>query len=253
MICSLLALRTLGQKPIKSISVNEKIVFATVDRPGDLYLLLNNGHIQKFDVEGNLAGAYKGAMHPTLFDARDGSRLFAYFRNGQEYAYLSPSFELTARHSLDPSWAINPWLVCASGDHNIWILDAADKTIKRINTTTSGIEVEIVLADVSDESPLTYMREYQGFLFLLDANNGIRIFSSMGKPLKMVGPAGLKAFNFFGEELYYLLNGKLMLFNLFTAQTRTIPVPKKEGFMLMTDTRLFSADGMKADIFTFAQ
>ncbi|MEJ7646813.1 MAG: hypothetical protein WKF87_19610 [Chryseolinea sp.] len=247
-LCSLLTLPTLGQKAIKVFSVHREVVFATVDRPGDLYLVMGDGQIQKFDVDGNLLSEYKVSPAPALFDARDGARLFAYFRKEQHYAYLSPSFEITARHAVDPSFAVKPWLVCASGDHNIWILDEVDNSIKRINNTTSGVEVEITLPDGSDNSRLTYMREYQGFLFLLDLDKGIRVFSSMGKPLMTLGYPGLTSFNFFGEELYFAEGNNLKLFNLFTAEKRDIPIARSGDIILMTDIRLFSIQGSKVEI-----
>jgi len=252
LFCSLLSLTTIGQKAIKSFSVDREVVFATVDRPGDLYLVLGDGQIQKYDVDGNLLSEYKVSPTPTLFDARDGSRLFAYFRRDQQYAYLSPSFEITARHAVDPSFAIKPWLVCASGDHNIWILDESDNSIKRINNTTSGVDVEITLPGGSDKTRLTYMREYQGFLFLLDLDKGIRVFSSMGKPLMTLGRPGLTSFNFFGEELYFVEGKNLKLFNLFTAEKRDMPIAKSADIVLMTDTRLFSIQGSKVEITTLS-
>lgn len=245
-----LSLTATAQK-IKRIDAADTIVFATVDRPGDLYIVTNRARIQKFSADGNLISEYKAGPAPTLFDARDGSRLFAYFRNDQQYAYLNPAFEVTAKHAVDPSLAIKPWLVCASGDHNIWILDAEDKSIKRVNVATSGVDAEIRLTDVSGEQRLTYMREYQGFLFLLDLDKGIRVFSSMGKPLMVLGSPGLKSFNFFGEELYYAAGNRLILFNLFNAQTRELPLAKKSEIILMTDIRLFYLQGSTIEIQSF--
>ncbi len=245
-----LAAGTVAQKTLKSLTLIDKTVFATVDRPGDLYIVSKGGRIQKFNVDGTLISEYKTGPAPTLFDARDGARLFAYFRDDQYYAYLNPSFDVTAKHAIDPALTIKPWLVCASGDHNIWILDGEDKSIKRINNTTSGVDVDIRL-DFSDKFRLTYMREYQGFLFLLDLDEGIRIFSNMGKPLMTLGYPGLASFNFFGEELYYVVGNNLRLFNLFTAHTREIPLAKGGEFVLMTDVRLFSVLGNKAEILTF--
>ncbi len=28
---------------------------------------------------------------------------------------------------IDSAFVIDPWLACSSGDHNIWVLDAADQ------------------------------------------------------------------------------------------------------------------------------
>ena len=79
-----------AQKKITTRSVNESIVYATVDRPGDLYIVTGSGQIQKFDKDGKVASVYKNNPSPTLFDPRDGSRLFAYFRSDQHFSFLNP-------------------------------------------------------------------------------------------------------------------------------------------------------------------
>ena len=81
----LLSTSAFAQKKLTTRSVNESIVYATVDRPGDLYIVTSSGQIQKFDKDGKVASVYKNNPSPTLFDPRDGSRLFAYFRSDQHF------------------------------------------------------------------------------------------------------------------------------------------------------------------------
>jgi len=236
-----------AQTKIKSIKVSDEITYATVDRPGELYITTSKGQIKRFDVEGNMVSEYN--RDPiTLFDPRDGARLFAYYRKDQHYAYLNPSFETTAVHTLDSSMVIEPWLACASGDHNLWIFDAADKTLKRINVATSSIDAAIQLTDLTDLSALEYMREYQGFLFLHHRDKGILVYSSMGRYLRSIGGKGVKSFNFIGEELYYVENSKINLFNLFTTETRELPLSGNFQFVLMTDERLYKIMGKTIEV-----
>lgn len=238
----IVATQTFAQKKIKLVTLSDQIIYATVDRPGDLYIVTRHNQIQKFDVDGKLLTVYKNPPPPTLFDPRDGARLFAYFRQDQHYSFLSPSFEVTSSHSLDSSFAIDPWLVCTSGDHNIWIIDASDLSLKKVNTQTTTVDVDTKIPQnlSRDISSYTFIREYQGFLFLLDKNNGIIVFNSMGKWLKTIERPGLLHFNFLGEELYYLQDGQVVFFNLFTAQTRTIPARPSAQFFLITDERIFT-------------
>src|SRR5678815_4493641 len=76
-----LSLHAVAQKKLISREVTDEIVFATVDRVGELYVVTKNGQIQKFDIDGKLISLYKNGPSPTLFEPRDGSRLFAYFRS----------------------------------------------------------------------------------------------------------------------------------------------------------------------------
>jgi len=240
-----------AQRKIKSLSVSDEIVYATVDRPGELYVLTKNGQIQRFDVNGKLMAVYRNNPAPTLFDPRDGSRLFAYFREDQHYDFLNPSFEVTAGHVVDSSFVAEPWLVCISGDHNVWILDASDESLKRVNVTTSRIEADTQVTPnpTGMMATYTFMREYQGFLFLLDNKRGILIFNSLGKIIKTIAYPGVPYFNFIGEELYYPENGKIKFFNLFTAETRDMSVAGAPQFTLITDERMFTIKGNAIDFF----
>lgn len=248
---SIMSTCAFAQKKIAGRNVSESIRYATVDRPGDLYVVTTSGQIQRFDKDGNVASVYKNNPAPTLFDPRDGSRLFAYFRSDQHFAFLDPSFEITRSQKLDPATAIDPWLMCVSGDYNFWILDAADLSLKKINASTGTVTVDVKISEVSGDSlsSYVYLREYQGFVFLHHKKKGVLVFSGLGKPLKTIGQANLTHFNFLGEEFYYHSSNAIHFFNLFTAETRQIPLTQRGQFVLLTDERLFIVNDKSIDFF----
>jgi hypothetical protein len=247
----LLSTSVFAQKKITTQSVNESIVYATVDRPGDLYIVTSSGQIQKFDKDGKVASVYKNNPSPTLFDPRDGSRLFAYFRDDQHFSFLNPSFDVTSSSKLDPAVAIDPWLMCVSGDYNFWVLDAADISLKKINAATGTVTIDAKISQQPGDSvsSYVYIREYQGFVFLLHKKNGVLIFSGLGKPLKVVGESALTHFNFLGEELYFQTDNTINFFNLFTAETREMHLKQTGQFVLLTDERLFIIQNNSIDFF----
>ena len=251
MIILLLSARVFAQKKITTKSVNESIRYATVDRPGDLYIMTVSGQIHRFDKDGNAASTYKNNAIPTLFDPRDGSRLFCYFRTDQHYSFLNPSFEVTKSEKLDPALAIDPWLMCVSGDYNFWILDGEDKSLKKVSAATETVTIDAKIPGPPEDSisSFTYVREYQGFIFLLHKKKGVMIFSSLGKHLKTVGTQGLTHFNFLGEELYFQSADGIDFFNLFTAETRKMPIKQSGQFTLLTDERLFIVQDNRIDFF----
>jgi hypothetical protein len=241
------------EKKIRTFEVSDTIVFATIDRPGDLYLVLKDGQIQKFDKDGKLIALYRHKTVPTLFDPRDGARLFAYYRQNQEYDYLSPSFEITASFRIDSAFAIEPWLIGPSLDHRLWILDAADHSLKKVNPRESEVEVEVIIdaSIIEQATSFTMLREYQGFVFLLNPRKGIYIFNNLGKHIKTIDGRGIHHFSFLGEELYFLKNGTMHFFDLFSAETRQMPIKKQADFALFTDERLVLIRHKTIDIFEF--
>jgi hypothetical protein len=247
------SLHALAQKKITSLEVTDEIVSATVDRVGELYIVTKNGQIQKFDVNGKLISLYKNGPGATLFEPRDGSRLFAFFRKDRKIEYLNPSFEISTTLLIDSAFVIDPWLACTSGDYNIWVLDAEDRTMKKINPRTSTVEVDVKFPE--NLSPnfnnIKFAREYQGFFFLLDHQNGIHIFNGMGKWTRTLPMPELPYFNFLGEELYYPVDNGIALLNLFSGEKRHIPLNKSFRFALLTDERLFLIQRNSVDFFEF--
>lgn len=242
----------LAQKKIKTLLLNDTILYSAVDRPGDFYVITKGGQIQRFDKDGKLLVLYKAEKAPTLFDPRDGARLFAYYRYDQHYDFLNPSFESAQSYKIDPSFAIQPWMMCPSGDHKLWILDKADHSLKKINVRESEVELEVVVDSLIGGSEIfKTMREYQNFVFLLNPAKGILIFNTLGKYIRTIEASGIENFNFLGEELYYLDGGNIQFFNLFTTERRRLPVAPGKTSAIVTDERLILMTHLDIDIYPF--
>ncbi|HEY0655757.1 MAG TPA: hypothetical protein VGD65_21630 [Chryseosolibacter sp.] len=248
-----LPLAALAQKKIKTIEVSDTIVYSTVDRPGDIYIVTKEGQIQKFDKDGKLIVVYRHKGAPTLFDPRDGAKLFAYYRAQQEYDYLNPSFDMVSAFRIDPAFAIEPWLIAPSGEKKLWVLDNADHSLKKVNPVDSEVEVEVVIdaALIEDATAFTAIREYQNFVFLLNPKRGILVFNSLGKHIKNILATGINSFNFLGEELYYAVGDTVKFIDLFTAETREQKLDSKPRNVILTDERMVLISLKSFDIFEY--
>ncbi len=254
LVTSFIVIHTVpAQEKISTITLTDTLVSVAIDRPGDFYIV-TSGEIQRFDKDGKLSLLYKAETVPALFDPRDGARLFAYYRHDQHYELLSPSFEPMATYQIDPSFAIQPWLACPSGEYKLWILDQADRSLKKVNTKTSEVEVEVVVDSSLIQKPVavTTMRDYQGFVFLLIPAKGLLIFNGLGKHIKTLDIPGVDAFNFLGEELYYVRGDNIEFLNLFTTETRSMKIPAGYWQALLTDERMILVAHKKIDIFPFS-
>ena len=240
------------QQKIRSVTFPEEVHFAAVDRPGDLYLVLKNGEIRKIDKDGALLGRRKFPSLPDLFDPRDGVLAFAYFRSSQILEYLAPDLSTSSSQMVPEQFAVRPWLVCPT-KNEIWILDSADLQLKHTTGTLTAIDRELVWPEPSSASvsQLTYLREYQNFLFVLDRTRGVHVLNPLGKIIKTLGQPGMPHFHFLGEEFYYHTQRGLLLTDLYTAEERTLPLPYACDFALLTDERLFIVSGKKLEVFTF--
>jgi hypothetical protein len=226
-------------KPIRTVQLDGSVVFAGVDRPGDLYVVMDDGLIRKFDKDGKEIATKKYASPPTLFDPRDGTRSFAYFRESQKMDYLSPDMTFSIEGKLLPEFAISAWLVCPS-KNELWILDSADLSLKQTTErgTTISYDVQWSVDKPAQPSTIVYMREYLNFLFVLDGESGIHMFNHLGRSIRHIKEPGLHWFNFLGEELYYAKGQSIHFLDLYTGEEREIPLPRECNFALLTDERM---------------
>lgn len=201
----------------------DEIRLTTVDRAGDFYAITEQ-YIYKFDSLGRQLDSVAVDVPVTLFDPGNGVRMLAYFRDKQEYAIYSPTLDERQRLGIDASFAISPWLVCASGDYDLVILDAADWSIKKVDTRRSVVSSEFTLdPEPGKDADFIFMREYLGFLFIHDRNKGIHVFNRLGMKLRTL-PTDAESFYFRGEELYYYTQGALHLVNLYTLEQRVVSI-----------------------------
>jgi hypothetical protein len=238
-LCGLLILiattNSLAQQKTLSISAKD-IAFAYVDRPGDLYILKKNNVLMKIDQHGNILSEQSFSEPLSLFEPRDGARMFAYHNQSQHCYFFSA--ETKQEYKIEQEYAINPMLVCSSGDYHIWILDGEDFSLKRVNPVQSKVIVDtpINTKQFTAAPEINSMREYQGFLFMHEKNTGIIIFNSIGMQIKKIPGANIEYFNFLGEELYYKVNDKLIFLDLFDSTTREENLMPGSKLMLFTDT-----------------
>jgi len=238
-------------KKITSFKTSSEIVSAAIDRAGDFYIVLKSGEIQKFDKNGTQLASYLHEGPPTLFDPSNAIRLLTYYRTTQQFSWLSPDLSVNPFQTVDPSLVIEPSLICPSGDLNMWLLDNADLSLKKVTIKDPRVLSEFSLSAQFKENRFTLMREYQNFLFLLDPKTGIAIYNSLGKLMRKIPAVGLTYFNFLGEELYYTENNRIKFLDLFTADVRELALPQPSQFVLLTDERMILTGVNQVDVFEF--
>ena len=127
--------------------------------------------------------------------------------------------------------------MCPSNDNKLWLFDAADASIKKVNPITKEVVIEFYTDTLKAKAApaYTHLREYQNMIFLLDQQSGISVYSHIGKRIYQIDTKGINNFNFFGEELYYLDGTKMKFFDLGTGTTREIEVGVEYKYVLASD------------------
>ncbi len=231
-----------GQHLPLTVNVDHDIIWAGIDRAGDLFIVLANGTIQKLDKSGKKIGSHKFNTPPTLLDPLDGVQSFFYFREGQRYGTMSYDFSTINEKVLDPAFAVSPWLVCPAL-RELWILDSADFSIKKTAQNSMTISLESTLKHLPEKKMTDYLglREYQNYVFLLDKSAGVHMFNPLGRYVRTLGAPGMNYFNFLGEELYYSAGKDLVFIDLYTGERRAYPVlsDAQFNFVLLNEDRMY--------------
>jgi hypothetical protein len=213
-----------------------KIGNVSVDRLGNFFLVFKNGEVRKYDPNGKVLASLKNAKVPTLIDPWFHPKIFVYNQYNQQIAYYDRSFQNPEMEQLDPSIAIKPLLACPTSDNKLLVFDGADFSIKRVNPSSNQVVGEFYLDTLEAKPNFVSMREYQNLIFLLDSNSGIVIYNTIGKKVNQL-KTDAKNFGFFGYQLYFLQDAKIVFFDLYTEKTRLEAVG--EGvFVLVTDERI---------------
>jgi hypothetical protein len=72
----------------------------------------------------------------------------------------------------------------------------------------------------------------------VDQLQGIEILSVVGKPIRSFPVKNLRFLGFLGQEIYYLEDGKVRLFDLYTEEQRELTVDARAQMVLLTDERM---------------
>jgi hypothetical protein len=237
---------------LKTIELTAPATAIQIDRAGDIYIQFQSGKIEKWNASGSKISDTQPAVPLTSFDPTNAMRLLGFQRNSQTVTWFYPDLTVYEQFALEPAFAIEPWLICASGERDYWIADAADQSFKKIHAADQTVMREFKLpVGVPPIKQITAVREYQNFLFLLDPDTGLQVLNSFGKLIRTIAGKDITHFQFLGEELFYQQAQHVVFFDLFTAEIRTMNLPDQADVTLLSDERMFLLKGNSLKIFEF--
>jgi hypothetical protein len=112
-------------------------------------------------------------------------------------------------------------------DDKLWLLNESDLTLRQFDPTPQrfGQTTPLDLIIGRSKPDFRFLRQYQNNLYLVDRNSGIYVFDNLGNYRKKLPFTGLTTVGFLGDELYYLTDGALRFFQLYTLAERTQVLP----------------------------
>jgi hypothetical protein len=239
---------TLAQNQIqhfKSIELAE-VEMVSIDRVGFFYTVQKNGAISKFSEDAELIAQHKqsGKNEFALFEAWNSMQLIGFNKKTKNYILFDRMLHPKGIFNIDNALVVEAALTTITGDNSLWVLDAKVSALKKINLSAETVEIEIPYdSEVSAEFEKSdYIKDYQNMLFINTPSAGIWIYNSIGKKLRTLDFKGVNYFNFLGMDLYFIQEGKLHLYDLYSGDHGIYDLPRAARFVLLTDETMLLAD-----------
>ncbi len=230
-------------KKIKTIPLNLPSA-GSVDRAGNIYIGDQKGNLNRFDAEGEFELTFSPPRPSkiTSVEAWQGLRIFLFFKDLQEYTFLNRFLSNQGNYQFNPSVVGFVEAATPSSDNNIWLFDQTDFNLKKydiiLNEIVSRTPFDLLLDP--DNYNIGMMKEYQNKLFIGDINTGVLVFDNLGNYLTKFSINGIEYFNFYEEELYFIKGDNLELINIYSKETRRLPLPPDQPWLFpLLSTNLY--------------
>ncbi|MES2389216.1 MAG: hypothetical protein V4543_14535 [Bacteroidota bacterium] len=221
--------RVPGLSVLKTIPLSN-ITRVSLDRQDRFIVCTEKGLVTRFDSNGNAGNLYspRRPADVTLAEAWNGLRIFLFYRDLQEYVYLDRFLTESPNSPVPQDIVGYARMAAPAQDDNLWVIDEADFSLKKIDPVAGSVLLSTRLAPVL-QSPknadFSFMREYQNRLYIAERNTGIIVFDNMGNmqrrlPLKDVG-----FFSFSGDEMVFTKGSEISFINIYTLAERNISLP----------------------------
>ncbi len=162
-----------------------------------------------------------------LLEGWNGLRLFAFYRDFQEFIFLDRFLLADGTLSLDPEKTGYARLMAPSQDGNLWVLDESSFQLKKIDPqsqkTIFSTPLDLVLS--GKQYDLSFVREYQNQLYVADRQGKVLMFDQMGNFKKKLPLENCEWLAFHGEEVYAVEQDSLAFFHPFLLRKRKLALP----------------------------
>jgi hypothetical protein len=235
---------------IKSVSV-PSVKNVSIDRYNFIYFADDRGNVYKYDQDAKplLTFSPRKNSEVTLLEAWRNVNILVFYRNFQEFIFLnrflteSPNFILDEEGQDQDKSVGFARLATFTGDNNLWIIDDDDFSLKKLDLIYNKVSIHTPLELILDKSTydFNFMREYQNLLFINDKNSGVLIFDNLGNYKNKLELKGLNYFSFQNNDLYFIQDGYIHLYNIYTGEERKIKLPEGSSFqyVLLGDKKAY--------------
>jgi hypothetical protein len=211
------------------INITVDIIFATVDKLHQIYVITPDNNIIKYDENGDIlyryTNNYLGA--PSLIDASNPIQILVYYPGLQTIVTLDVTLNEISRTNLVSFGFFDIKRVCVSNDAQIWIMDGMDFKLKKIDRFGKVLrESEDLMLQLGRNISPIAMLERQNKVLVLDSQLGLLIFDNLGNYVRTEPFVRPETVMTFGGKLFYLETQSAFSWDIDTDARWTVQLPE---------------------------
>lgn len=217
----------------------EAHVFST-DRLHQLYIADGQNHIRKYDPNGQELFDYSNRSLglPSTLDAFDPFETLVFYPDFGLLVVLDRTMNELYRLDLQAAGYFGVEAIARASDNHFWVFSPLTFQLLKLDAKGKKLSESRPLQEILPAAPIRILEKDQ-FVYLQVPDAGIYIFDTFGQWIETVALPAVERFQVLGNELFYLLGGKLHVINLQRQEAQELPLPT----FLKTTIEDFSIQG----------
>jgi len=212
----------------KRVVIKTKFNQFTIDNIGNIYTI-HDEEIVKYLPNGNFFARYSNLKlgKISFVDVTNPLKVLLYYKDFQQLVFLDNQLSVNSNEvSLENLGYEQTELACAGANNSFWIYDQKNNELLRFNENSKKVSFTGNLKQIlkTDLNP-TFMKEYNGFLYLNCPQNGIYVFDFYGAFSKLIPLKELKGFRVDEEIVYFRKDSNLCSYNFKLMEEVCKPLP----------------------------
>ena len=214
-----------GQNLVQTGTIQDSFTYFTTDNLGNTYTVQKH-EVKKFRPDGSLWLRFSNISlgDITYLDATNPLKLLVFYKDFSRIQFLdnmlserSPVLQLQ-QLGYDQTVAC-----CTSFDNGFWLFDQLNFELVRFNQElVQTQDIKNLNQIVGYEFTPNFITEHANWLYMNVPDRGILVFDIFGTYFKTIPLLGLTEFQVYNDLVYFLMDGKPMVYHMKTLQTSSL-------------------------------
>lgn len=213
-------------QPLQSIAQTAR--WMEVDKMQQLYLLVGDNSLFKYDNKGNLTFQFnENNLGPISYiDVSNPFRILVYYDDYATVVFLDRTLSELQRHDLSELDLPQVEALGTASDNNLWLFDNNSYTLKKLDqkneVLVESLDLNLLLTEALDPVRLL---EADNRVYINSPNLGLLVFDLLGNYIKTIPLLELEYFQWHEGQIFYTKEKKLQAYHLLSFQHKNIELP----------------------------